>query len=203
MKLYTSPTSPYSRKIKMMIYEKGIADFVEQIQVAPYEDPEELIRLNPLGKVPSLHLDGDVVLYDSRVIAGFIDRVSPEPVLIPVEGPKRWAVLRLEALADGMMDEALNIFFRRRDEDGEPAAKSIRRSIEKIERTLPVAVSELENLEGENLNLGLLALASALGYLDLRISEIDWRLLTPPLKNWFEAFSTRPSFIKTAPPDFA
>ena len=202
MKLYTSPASPYSRKIKVMIHEKGIADFVEMISVRPYEDPLELIAVNPLGKVPALHLEGGVMLYDSRVIAGFIDRISPDPVLIPVEGPLRWAVLRLEALADGIMDEAISIYFRKRDEKGPQMEKAVGRSLDKIERALPVAVHELDTLP-DTLTLGHIALACALGYLDLRIEEIDWRLQTPPLTGWFDSFSQRPSWSRTAPPDNA
>ncbi len=198
MKLYVSINSPYSRKCRMVAHENGLIenDIVETIFVKPYEDPAALHKANPLGKVPTAVLDGDMILYDSRLITAFMDKLSPQIDLIPADGPSKWAVLRAEALADGINDESIALFFDlKKEEDQQDTAKNDRRK-RKIINSIKTIKQELLNLPQE-LTLGHIALAAALGYIDLRFSTMEWRKDNETVAIWFDDFAKRDSFQAT------
>ena len=100
MKLFYSSSSPFARKVRVVLREKGLAGRVEEIESNPFSDPADLLQANRLSRVPTLLVDG-LALYDSPVICEYLDSLSPEPALVPGEGPDRWRVLRGQALALG------------------------------------------------------------------------------------------------------
>ncbi len=198
MKLYASVNSPFSRKCRMVALENGLIEneIVETIFVKPYDDPADLHEANPLGKVPTAVLDGDMILYDSRLITAFMDKLSPMVSLIPEDGPKKWAVLRAEALADGMMDETIALFFElKRGPEIQDEAKNERRK-RKVLAAINTMKQELLKLPQE-LTLGHIAFASALGYLDLRFEDWKWRTGNETVAIWFDDFAKRDSFQAT------
>ncbi len=199
MELYISPTSPYARKAWMMVLEKGLAEQVEIKPVNPWESPPELTVKNPLSQVPVLAIGSDQYVYDSRVICAYLDSLGEGPQLVPQEGMERMAVLRMEALADGMSDVAVNVFFARKGNGDNPDTPAIERQLGKIDAVLRVMQDELPQFEGK-LNLGTIAYGAALGYLDLRYRELEWRKRVPELANWFKTMEQRPAMMITIPP---
>ncbi len=195
MKLYYSPTSPYSRKVRMVAAEKGIQ--IENILANPFEENQELIAANPLGAVPTFITDKGIALYDSRVICAWLDNFKPEPKLIP-DNETRWAVLRSEALTDGILDAAFLMVMESRRSEVEQSDYWKQRRISAITRSLEVIENDFTPFEGD-LTLAQIGLASALGYLDFRIGEIDWRKGRSKSSTWYENFSERPSMKETMP----
>lgn len=198
MQLYISLTSPYARKVRMVVIEKGLADQVQIKPINPWINPVELVEKNPLSQVPVLVLENDEIIYDSRVICDYFDHLSPEPLLIPTSGFERTRVLCMEALADGMTDAAINAFFGRKDNGDNPDTPAIERQINKILDALKVMQDELPRFEGQ-FHLGTIAYGAALSYLDLRYSELEWRTRVPALAKWFEAVDKRPAMVATVP----
>lgn len=198
MKLYYSPTSPYARKTRLVVLEKGLEEAVTLIPCDPFGDPPELIAANVLGKVPTLVLDDGEIVFDSPVICACLDQLGPGPRLIPTSGPARWRVLRGEALADGIVDAAYNIVMERR----RPESQRSPEWIERWEREIGRALNEVERTIGhlgEAPDLADLALGAALGYLDLRLAALDWRKGRPQTTEWFARLAERPSMRATKP----
>lgn len=198
MRLYGSLTSPYVRKVRMLLAEKSIPyDFVEE---GPSDAAGNVARLNPLGKVPALVRDDDEVLFDSPMIMEYLDSLKGAP-LIPPPGESRWQAQRWHALAQGMMDATVARLMetRRVSERQEPSV--IRKQEGKVAAALSFAEQRIpdgEFLVGDVLTVADIAMAAALGYVDLRYAH-DWRSAHPRLARWFEAFGRRPSFLETAP----
>jgi glutathione S-transferase len=201
MKLYHSPTSPYVRKVMLTLHETGLLDRVACVggQGTPLEPNGATVAANPLGKIPALERPDGPTLYDSRVITRYLDSLHGGPKLYP-EGAALWSTLTLEALADGLLDAAVLTVYeaRLRPEDRRFAAwTDAQRG--KIARALDALESEwLAHLKGPT-DAGAIAVASALGYLDFRFPDIDWRATRPGLAGWFEIAATRPGFAETAP----
>jgi glutathione S-transferase len=114
MQLYYSATSPYVRKVRVVAIEKGLDGDIELIEAMPWPDPSLIATQNPLGKVPALVLDDGTALYDSPVICEYLDTLGEGNRLLPPVGPARWRSLRIQALADGIMDAAVSIVLERR-----------------------------------------------------------------------------------------
>ena len=194
--LRTSPASPFGRKIKIATALLGLSDKIE-VNAADTMDPNEpLRRQNPLGKIPTLLLDNGEALYDSRVIVEYLDHLAGGGKIIPA-GPERFAALRLQALADGIMDAVLLQVYegRWRSEDRHDA-KWLAHQADKVERAL--AEAEAHHATPPNAHhVGHIALACALGYLDLRMGG-RWRPGHPKLVAWLADFEKRvPAFEKT------
>lgn len=200
MRLYYSETSPYARKVRLVVREKGLQDRVEELLCRPFDDPAELIAANPLGKVPALILDQGQCLYDSPVLCAYLDQLTPEPELIPQKGPARWNTLRWEALSDGILDAAYNLVMERRRPEGESSPTWLNRWIGEIGRCLNKVEIDLELLPAQ-LTLAQLALATALGYLDFRLPDLAWRGGREGLGAWYRDFSQRPAMQDTWPRD--
>lgn len=198
MRLLYSPASPYSRKVRIVLREKNLHDQVEEILANPFGDAAELQRANPLGKIPALLVEPGFALYDSPVICEYLDTLVPTAPLLPATGPARWQVLRCQALADGLLDAAVASVYESRRPPAEQSATVVARWREQIERALAVLPAQLDALPAA-FNLGHVAAASALGYLDLRFPDWGWRSAQPKLKNWFEDISQRPSLQQTVP----
>jgi glutathione S-transferase len=201
MKLIASPTSPYVRKVRIALAEKRIEYAL--VLDSPYEPGSAAAELNPLGKVPVLVLDDGTALFDSRVIVEYLDTVSPVSRLIPEPSRQRIAVRRCEALADGICDAAAAIVLERR----RPARQQSKDWIERQQRKVVRGVAELAKdlgekpwCSGDAYSLADIAAGCALGYLDLRQAELDWRADHPNLLRLAEKLAARPSFADTAPP---
>jgi glutathione S-transferase len=201
MKLRYSATSPYVRKVMMVILERGLSDKVELAKTDAWSPTTDLPQDNPLGKVPALALPDGTSLFDSPVIVEYLDSLESGPGngLYPEAGPDRWAALRFQALADGICDAAI----LRRLEGNRPDQL---RSTDWMERQRAAVARSVDALEagagklGERFTIGSVAVLAALGYLDFRFGHEDWRPGHPALSAWFDSESKRDSFVKTAPP---
>ena len=194
--LRSSPPSPFGRKIKIAAALAGLADRIT-VEDADTMDPNEPLRTqNPLGKIPTLVLDNGDTLYDSRVIVEFLDMLAGGGRLIP-SGWGRFAALRLQALADGMMDAAiLRVYETRWRPEDRREPKWVDYQGEKIDRALAFAEAAHATPPAW-VHVGHIALACALGYLDLRF-EGRWRDAHPNLVAWLADFEERvPAFAKT------
>jgi glutathione S-transferase len=200
MKLITSLTSPYGRKVRVVLAEKKIPF---QLQVEnPWLPDSQVTTYNPLGKVPVLVLEGGVSVFDSRVIVEYLDHVSPVAHLIPTELKSRMAVRGVEALADGVTDAAVALYLERK----RPAEQQSRDWLMLQERTLFRGLEALAEALGENtwflgngMTLADVACGCTLGYLELRFPEIDWRKAHPNLAKLADKLAERASFKDTVP----
>jgi glutathione S-transferase len=198
MRLLYAPPSAYSRKVRIVAREKQLDGLIEEVLCNPYDDPANLLRANALGKIPALELDGGTTLYDSPVICEYLDSLNDAPRLIPAAGPTRWQVLTAQALADGLLDAAVQIAQEKRRPETEQSPAAITRRHEVIDRALQTMTGAIAALP-PSINLGGIACACALGYLDFRQSERNWRAAQPALAHWYAAFSQRPSMLATEP----
>jgi glutathione S-transferase len=201
LKLIASPTSPYVRKVRIALAEKKIE--YQMVDAAPYDPGNPVHAWSPLGKVPVLVLDDGTHLFDSRVIVEYIDTVSPVSRLIPEPNRQRIEVKRWEALADGICDAALAIVLESRRPAKQQSKAWIDRQRQKVDAGVAELARELEEkawCDGESYTLADIATGCALGYLDLRYPDIDWRRDYPNLARLAEKLAKRPSFQETAPP---
>jgi len=197
MKLFYSKTSPYSRKVRMMIHEKGLQQAITSVTCNPFDEVPELGAANPLGKVPTLILDDGSPLYDSPVICAYLDTLTPGR-LIPKSGRERWNVLRWEALCDGALDATYNIVMERRRDTQEQSAGWIVQWKSQVSRSLDHIEASIGMLPNQ-VTLAHLALGAALGYLDFRLSDLGWRSQCPALAAWYGDFSVRDAMQNTRP----
>ncbi|MDQ0391741.1 glutathione S-transferase [Labrys monachus] len=198
MQLRSSPASPFGRKVKIAAHFLGLMD---RITVVPADttDPEEPLRRQaPLGKIPALILDDGTALYDSRVIVEYLDHLAGGGLLLP-PGPARFDVLTRQALADGIMDAALLQVYEGRFRTPEQhSPRWLELQAGKVSRGLAAFESRAGAFDPA-LDAGAIALACALGYLDLRFAG-TWRAEHPGLVAWLTAFEERiPAFGLTRP----
>ncbi len=198
MRLFHANTSPYARKVRVVIAEKGLEGRIEGQTCSPFDDVPELKAVNPLNKIPCLALDDGTALYDSPVIVEYLDSLDPANRLIPAEGAGRWTVLRQQALGDGIMDAAFNTVVESRRPEAQQSPDWNQRWRAAIDRALAVMDGEIDSL-AQQPSLGHITYACALGYLEFRLPEIDWRARHPKIAAWFDAFSQRPSMASTRP----
>jgi glutathione S-transferase len=201
MKLYTSLTSPYGRKARVMLAEKRI-DF-DLVLTDVWDPNSPLLKINPLGKVPCLQLDDGTALYDSPVIMDYLDSVTPVGHLIPQTTRTRIQVKRWEALGDGVLDAAVGIVLEKKRAPQLQSTDWIARQSGKIERGLKVMSDDLgENAwcTGHTFNLSDIVVGCALMYLDFRFAEVNWRKDFPNLGDLTDKLAKRISFKNTVPP---
>lgn len=199
MKLLYSPTSPYVRKVRVVAREKTLQDRIEEIQKLPADSPPELLAANPLGKVPAFIMEDGTSLYDSPVICEYLDSLAPEPQLFP-DDDSRWAALRLQALADGIMDVAVAAVMEQRRPEHEQSASAVAHWHEQIRAGVKESVRQLELLPA-TISIGHIALAVALSYLDFRHHDLQWRQYSNmAMIDWHDAYCSRPSMQATEPP---
>jgi glutathione S-transferase len=195
MILRSSPPSPFGRKVKIAAALLGIEFKVEPTDT---NDPADPIRKqNPIGKIPTLVLDDGTTLFDSRVISEYLDHVAGGGKIIPQEPKARFAALRMQALADGLLDAALMQVYEGRFRTPEQRVeKWVEHQAGKVTRALDVLEAEPPGLDAPP-HVGQIAVACALGYLDLRFNGA-WRKDYPTLVKWLDAFAAKvPSFEKT------
>jgi glutathione S-transferase len=203
MKLIGSPTSPYVRKVCIVMAEKKL-DYKMVIEDV-WSATTNIHASNPLGKVPCLVLEGGEAVFDSRVIVEYLDTLSPVGKLIPANGRERAEVKTWEALADGLLDAALlarmeNVWVHRTPEQRSQAW--IDRQLEKISealRAMSHGLAEKPHCSGAHLSLADIAVGCALGYLDFRFPEIAWRNTYPNLDKLQAKLMQRQSFIDSLP----
>ena len=200
MKLVGSLTSPYVRKARIVLAEKKI-DY-EFVLDSPWLDGTGVPDLNPLGKIPVLVLDDDTRLFDSRVIVEYLDGMAPNNKLLPSPARERALVKRWEALADGMTDAAVAIVLESRRPAAEQNTGWMDRQRGKIIRALAALADDLgENpwCHGNGISLADIAVGCALGYLDFRMADIDWRASHANLAKLQEKLMQRASLADTVP----
>ena len=199
MKLRYSPTSPYVRKVSVTAIELGLAGRIERIPTDTQDRDSGIAEQNPLGKVPALILDDGGVLYDSPVICEYLDSLHDGPKLFPAEGPERWTALRQQALGDGILDAAiLRMLEMVRRPEKLRWQGWIAHQTAKVTRALDQFEAEAATLSGP-LTIGHITAGCALGYLDFRVPETDWRDGRPKLAAWYENFTQRPALRETVP----
>lgn len=198
MKLYYSPTSPFVRKINAFAIETGLDKNIEWVKTNPWQAEDILTAENPLSQVPTLITDDGMVLYDSSVICEYLDSLHSGKKLIPAVSKARWQALRLQALADGILNAGILRFLENKravekqsDEWDATQKKSVERSLDYLERTVADWC--------DNLDIGVVSVACTLGWLDFRFANEDWRSSHEKLTRWFEEFSNRPSMTQTTP----
>jgi glutathione S-transferase len=198
MKLRYAATSPYVRKVAICIDELGLADRVDRVETDVWAPDTDIGETNPLGKVPTLTTDEGTVLVDSPLICEYINDLAGG-ALLP-SGTARWKALRLQALADGIMDAAiLRRLESRRPAEQQSADWSVRQK-RAVDRALDALEAEAGSW-GTTVTLGQIAVGCALGYLDFRFGEEDWRPGRPNLAAWYKSFAERPSMQASIPKD--
>jgi len=202
MKLLGSLTSPFVRKVRVVLAEKKL-DY-EFVLEDVWSGDSQIQKFNPLGKVPCLVMDDGGSLFDSRVIVEYLDTLSPVGRLIPQPGRDRTATRCWEAIADGVLDAAVAINIENTKRPAELRYDPwIERQMGKIAGALEFMNDGLDPhafCMGINFSLADVAVGCALGYLDLRFPQIDWRTKYPNLAQLNEKLQARPSFIGSAPP---
>lgn len=199
MKLYYASASPFVRKVMVLATEIGVVDDIELVTVAltPTKPAADVCADNPVGKIPTLVRDDGGALYDSRVICEYLDGLHGGTPMFPGDGEARWTALRRQALADGIMDAAVNA---RYETFLRPEAH---RWTDWVDGQMGKVRRGLDVLEGESLDetvdIGTIAVACTLGYMDFRYPDEGWRDSRLGLAAWFEAFSARPSMSGTIP----
>jgi glutathione S-transferase len=201
MKLHWSPRSPFVRKVMIVAHEVGLVDRLDCVRtVAASTKPHlELMRDNPLSKIPTLVLDDGTVLYDSPAICEYLDQLHDGAKLLPATGPERFTALRRQALGDGFLDFLL--LFRAERERAHPSDPHLASFATKRSACLAALDQEAAALEGSAFSLGHIAVGCALSYLDFRFAAEDWRKDHPGIAAWHAAFAARPSVRATEPVD--
>ena len=201
MKLIGTPTSPYTRKARVVLAEKRI-DY-EFIVDPPLDPATQVADYNPLGKVPVLVLDDDTTIFDSRVIAEYLDNASPVTRLIPEDTRQRIQVRRWEALADGCTDAVVAMVMEKRRPAEYQYGDWLTRQQAKVERALEAMSEDLAQRAwccGGFFNLSDVAVGCCLGFIDLRLPDVGWRNAYPNLAKLSDKLAQRPSFRDTVPP---
>jgi glutathione S-transferase len=203
MKLLGSLTSPYVRKVRIVMAEKKL-DF--QLELEDVWGRDDILKSNPLGKVPCLVMEGGEAVFDSRVIVEYLDTLSPVGKLIPPTGRERIEVRTWEALSDGLLDAS--ILARLEATWGGRSAEQ--RSQAWIDRQMSRVTASLKSMSqglgdkpwcnGNAFTLADVSVGCALGYLDFRFAHIAWRSDYPNLHKLYDKLAARQSFIDTAPP---
>lgn len=202
MTLCYSPSSPFVRKVMVLLHETGQVERValQNAQLTPINTDAGVVASNPAGKLPALRLADGTALHDSRVICEYLDQQHVGAPLIPASGSARWRRLTLASLADAILDAAVlsryETFLRPEEKrwdnwlDGQS---------EKIERALAYFEQEALAEIHSHFDIAAIGLACALGYLDLRQPELGWRERNPGLAGWYAEVSQRPSMQATVP----
>ncbi len=195
MKLYYSATSPYVRKVIACAIACGTLDQITRIETNPHESPPDLLAANPLSKVPCLVTQDGVALFDSPVICEYLDAVGGGS-LFPPPGPARWRALKRQAVGDGIMDAAV----LRRGDMARPREAARDAAMARQQAAIVRALDLLQaDPPANHLDIGSIAVACALGYLDHRFADDPWRDGRGKLAQWYAAMEQRPEIAQSAP----
>ena len=203
MKLYWSSRSPYARKVMAFAHEAGLADRIETARtlVSMTAPNRELMRVNPLAKIPTLITNDGMVLYDSSVICEYLDSLHAGEKLFPADPGRRWPALRWQALGNNMLDNLVPW----RNERLRPQAQQSPETIAAFDLKIRNAVASLDTdadaLARTAVGIGHVVIAVALGYIDFRFSDLAWRQGGHRIAAWHETFAQRSSMQATLPVD--
>jgi glutathione S-transferase len=198
VKLFYSPASPYARKVLACAVTREIDGRIEKLACNPNASPPELLQHNPLSKVPCLVTDDGLALFDSPVICEYLDTRGDALPLFPSHGAARWRALKFQAMGDGILDASVPRRWEMLKPQEEGRNAWIARQKAAVDRTLDALETDPPH---RMLDIGSIAVACALGYLDFRFAAEPWRLARPKLTAWFEAFGENPGIALTAPKD--
>ena len=199
MRLIYSPASPFVRKVVVLMYEAGLSDKVTLNPVATtaLNTADDARAANPLGKIPALVRDGDSTIFDSRVICRYLDDLAGSN-LYPAD--RLWDVLTLEALADGIMESAVSMVYEARlRPENEQSPAWIDAQWSKVTHALAALEANQFAAATGDVNMGQLAVACALGYLDFRHAGRNWQADFPKLAAWQQQIGQRASMMATTP----
>jgi glutathione S-transferase len=201
MKLWSNSASPFARKARIVIRELGLEARIEELDtvVSPVNPNTELAQRNPLMKIPALTLDDGATLYDSRVICEYLNELNPGSPCFPRPLDARYAALRGQALADGILDAAVLV---RYETAVRPEALRWQEWIDGQKRKVYLALDVLEAetaTSEEPFDIGWIGAACVAGYLDFRFPAWDWRSGRPRLSAWYERVCERRSVAETMP----
>jgi glutathione S-transferase len=201
MKLHWSPRSPFVRKVMIVAHERGLAERIARVRtVAAMTKPHaELMKDNPLSKIPTLVLDDGSVLYDSPVICEYLDSYDGNPTLFPADAQARLIALRRQALGDGFLD--LLVLTRNERERTQPSELHLASAAARKAAVLKSLEQEADAFTAAPFGIGHIAIGCALCYLDFRFAEEEWRSNHPRIAAWHRAFAARPSVRATEPVD--
>jgi glutathione S-transferase len=201
MKLFHTPTSPFVRKVMVAAHETGLAARIETtfLRPSPLATDPVLSRDNPLSKIPVLVTDDGVTIFDSAVICEYLDTQHAGPKLVPPSGAERWNVLRRQALADGMLEAGILVFYERVHRPKELNWDGwIDGQLQKVAQSLDALNQEAPSFS-TSVDLGQIAVACALGWLELREVCADLRGGRDALFGWYDELRKRPSMLATEP----
>lgn len=200
MKLIASLTSPYVRKISILLLEKNIP--FEFVNDPPWEAGTHISDFNPLGKVPALVTDANEVFFDSPVIADYLDILSPAAPALPADAMAALHIKQLEALADGITDAGVACLLETRRPADKQELSVIARQRSKVERGLDALEKQLAGrpfLHGAAFSRADIAVGCCLLWLDFRLTDLDWRSTRPGIAAYASTLAARPSFTQTVP----
>lgn len=198
MLLYYTKTSPFARKVRLLVLELGLENAVLEVDCDPFKDEANLRKINPLGKIPVLITDSGIPVYDSPVICEYLLALSAGSDLLPGSDPEKLSVKLWETLCDGVMESAFLIVMERRKPKLERSAEWKKRWYGDVQFALEKCEKQLTNI-GDSINLAHLALGAALGYLDFRLGDFDWRDKHRSIASWYAELCKRPSMKLTRP----
>jgi glutathione S-transferase len=198
MKLQYSPNSPYVRKVVILGLELGLDDKIvrETLTLSPYDPNPDVTALNPLGKIPVLVDDAGFALFDSTVACEYLSSLAGDHTWFPASGNPRWHALRCNAVANGMLEAAQLVRFEQSRPEPVRYQKWIDAQLGKVARGFDF----LDKNPPAQADIGAIAVACTIGWLDFRFPDLAWRGKAPTLSAWFDQFGQRPSFSSTRHP---
>ncbi len=199
MQLYISLTSPFARKVRVAVAEKGLGDRIAEHVVDPWNDDPALAAANPLMQVPALTLDEGLALTDSDTILGWLDRAFPKTPLWPHDPAARTRAEAVAALAQTMIEYTVFLVLEGRRPEPSRSSVMIERRTQALLRGAQALETRFHASKGP-FNLDSIGVACALAYMDFRQPQIDWRAKAPGLGAWMLWAAERPSMRQTAPP---
>ncbi|HEY3814815.1 MAG TPA: glutathione S-transferase N-terminal domain-containing protein [Caulobacteraceae bacterium] len=198
MRLYLSTGSPFVRKCRVVIREKGLLPKVEETAIDfPYKSDPGHLAANPIGQVPALVADDGTAYFDSALICAYLDSLSGAPRLLPPEGAEHWRVRRLETIGDAMMEMTVKQVLESRRPEEQQSAEWKGHWTAGLTRAIDMADKEAP--DPSSFDLGAITLAIAATYLDFRLPSLDWRSTHPKLHALRDALEERDSFKDTYP----
>jgi glutathione S-transferase len=196
MKLYYTKRSPYARKCRVVALEKNMK--LELIEVDLASKPAELIAANPLGKIPTLITDSGNALFDSVVIAEYLNALTPYPVLIPPlsDASERFKVLTVSAAGDGLAEAAITIVYENMRPENIRYEGTYTKENARMKSLFAYLESEILTLQSST-NIASISVATSLSYIDFRLPDTNWREACPKLALWHKEFEQRSSMMET------
>jgi glutathione S-transferase len=199
MKLYSSPASPFARKARIIAQMLSLK--LEEIDIDPRSNLT-FRKVNPLARIPALLLDDGTIFYDSPVICEYLDhkgggKFFPKAGLLGDSG-ERWRALHLQALGDGICDAAVAHVVEHRLPEEKRNTDSIKRHMTAIDASLDTLERAAESLADEP-TIGEITVGCALGYIEFRMPDYEWRKSRPKLTNWYQRFLDEPAMVETMP----